>query len=70
MRHSTELVKYAENCPQILCHSLERNYVITNLPWLFGSLGTMAEDIIIFIQFHLYGDKSAARPLFTEAAIE
>ncbi|KAI2788611.1 hypothetical protein POX_e06631 [Penicillium oxalicum] len=38
----------------ILCHSTEREYVITNLPWLIGSLGTMAEDVAIFIQFRMY----------------
>lgn len=42
---------------QILCHSLERDYIITNLPWLIGSLGTMAEDAFIFVQFRLYGQK-------------
>ncbi|KAF2155562.1 PQ-loop-domain-containing protein [Myriangium duriaei CBS 260.36] len=44
----------------ILLHSLDRNYVIKNLPWLIGSLGTMAEDAIIFYQFHVYGEKSSA----------
>jgi len=39
----------------ILCHSLEKQYLITNLPWLIGSLGTMAEDAIIFVQFRTYG---------------
>ncbi|KAJ5217645.1 uncharacterized protein N7469_011270 [Penicillium citrinum] len=38
----------------ILCHSTEWEYVVTNLPWLIGSLGTMAEDVIIFIQFRIY----------------
>ncbi|KAJ5085347.1 hypothetical protein N7532_010118 [Penicillium argentinense] len=38
----------------ILCHSTEREYFVTNLPWLIGSLGTMAEDVIIFIQFRIY----------------
>lgn len=27
---------------------------MTNLPWLIGSLGTIAEDVIIFVQFKLY----------------
>ncbi|KAA8644808.1 hypothetical protein EYZ11_009332 [Aspergillus tanneri] len=46
----------------ILCHSTEKNYVVTNIPWLIGSLGTMIEDIIIFIQFRLYAvtDSTAA----------
>ncbi|KIX91896.1 uncharacterized protein Z520_12385 [Fonsecaea multimorphosa CBS 102226] len=38
----------------ILCHSTEHSYVVKNLPWLIGSLGTMVEDITIFIQFHVY----------------
>ena len=25
-----------------------------NLPWLIGSLGTMAEDVTIFAQFRMY----------------
>ncbi|PKY04068.1 vacuolar membrane PQ loop repeat protein [Aspergillus campestris IBT 28561] len=38
----------------ILSHSTERDYVVTNLPWLIGSLGTMVEDVVIFVQFRLY----------------
>ncbi|KKK15814.1 hypothetical protein P175DRAFT_0505299 [Aspergillus ochraceoroseus IBT 24754] len=38
----------------ILCHSTERDYIITNLPWLIGSLGTLVEDVTIFAQFRLY----------------
>jgi hypothetical protein len=41
----------------ILCHSVEKDYVNTNLPWLIGSLGTMAEDAIIFIQFRVYAQQ-------------
>ncbi|CAK4034410.1 vacuolar amino acid transporter [Lecanosticta acicola] len=41
----------------ILFHSVERQYILTNLPWLIGSLGTIAEDAIIFIQFHVFGEK-------------
>ncbi|KAH8816888.1 PQ loop repeat-domain-containing protein [Xylogone sp. PMI_703] len=41
----------------ILCHSLEKDYLLTNLPWLIGSLGTMAEDAIIFVQFRMYAPK-------------
>jgi len=44
----------------ILFHSLERRYFLTNLPWLIGSLGTMAEDAVIFVQFHTFGDRSVA----------
>ncbi|KAL1854159.1 hypothetical protein Plec18167_000077 [Paecilomyces lecythidis] len=38
----------------ILCHSTSRDYVVTNVPWLIGSLGTMVEDVTIFGQFRLY----------------
>lgn len=33
---------------------MEKNYILTNLPWLIGSLGTMAEDAIIFVQFRMF----------------
>ncbi|KAI0996270.1 hypothetical protein K3495_g11909 [Podosphaera aphanis] len=42
----------------ILCHSLEKNYLATNLPWLIGSLGTLAEDVVIFLQFRIYSKNS------------
>ncbi|QKX56229.1 uncharacterized protein TRUGW13939_03330 [Talaromyces rugulosus] len=38
----------------ILAHSTQRDYFLTNLPWLIGSLGTMVEDIAIFVQFRIY----------------
>lgn len=41
----------------ILFHSVQRGYILTNLPWLIGSLGTMVEDAIIFVQFHAFGEK-------------
>jgi uncharacterized protein with PQ loop repeat len=41
----------------ILCHSVEKEYLSTNLPWLIGSLGTMVEDAIIFVQFRMYAPK-------------
>jgi uncharacterized protein with PQ loop repeat len=40
----------------ILFHSLEGEYVWTNLPWLIGSLGTMVEDLVIFAQFRAFGE--------------
>ena len=46
------------NGSQILFHSLEKQYVLTNLPWLVGSLGTMAEDAIIFLQFRMFRNQS------------
>ena len=42
----------------ILFHSTEREYFLNNLPWLIGSFGTMAEDILIFVQFHIYEKKA------------
>ncbi len=48
----------------IIFHSLDRDYIIMNVPWLIGSLGTMVEDVVIFVQFHIYakagkGDEEA-----------
>ena len=42
----------------ILCHSLEPDYIMTSLPWLIGSLGTITQDCVIFYQFQLYDKKS------------
>lgn len=42
---------------KILFHSVEKQYVLTNLPWLIGSLGTMVEDVAIFIQFSVFGEQ-------------
>lgn len=50
----------------IVSHSLEKDYIMTNLPWLIGSFGTMAEDGIIFVQFHMYKPKNEV----TTSAIE
>ncbi|ORY09397.1 vacuolar membrane PQ loop repeat protein [Clohesyomyces aquaticus] len=46
----------------ILFHSVEKQYFLTNLPWLIGSLGTMVEDATIFVQFRIFGegDRSTA----------
>lgn len=41
----------------ILFHSVEKQYFMTNLPWLIGSLGTMAEDAVIFVQFSVFGEQ-------------
>ncbi|CZS91438.1 related to membrane protein [Rhynchosporium graminicola] len=43
----------------ILAHSQEKEYLWTNLPWLIGSLGTMVEDAVIFVQFRMYATKSS-----------
>jgi len=34
---------------------------MTNLPWLIGSLGTIAEDAIIFVQFSVFGERESAQ---------
>lgn len=52
---------------QILFHSQEKKYILTNLPWLIGSLGTMVEDVMIFVQFHMYGDGKKEEALLDEA---
>jgi len=38
---------------------------MTNLPWLIGSLGTMVEDVTIFIQFRVFGNGDASSALET-----
>ncbi|KAK1758596.1 putative vacuolar amino acid transporter YPQ1 [Echria macrotheca] len=38
----------------VLAYSQDRDYFIRALPWLLGSLGTMVEDCIIFVQFRIY----------------
>lgn len=45
---------------QIILHSTEKQSIMTNLPWLIGSLGTIAEDALIFVQFHMYGERQSA----------
>lgn len=41
----------------ILAHSLEKQYLLENAPWLIGSLGTVLQDIVIMWQFRLYAKK-------------
>ncbi|BFZ54345.1 hypothetical protein PYCC9005_001379 [Savitreella phatthalungensis] len=38
----------------ILVYSSGRNYLLTNVPWLLGSLGTLVFDFVILGQFLLY----------------
>ncbi|KNG52262.1 vacuolar membrane PQ loop repeat protein [Stemphylium lycopersici] len=47
----------------IIFHSQEKEYILTNLPWLIGSLGTMVEDVTIFIQFRVFGNGDASSAL-------
>ncbi|KAH8625578.1 PQ-loop-domain-containing protein [Alternaria alternata] len=41
----------------------EKDYILTNLPWLIGSLGTMVEDVTIFVQFRVFGNGEASSAL-------
>lgn len=46
----------------LVAYSQDKGYLLNALPWLLGSLGTIAEDLVIFIQFRIYsnGDRSSA----------
>ncbi|KAM0561148.1 hypothetical protein ACHAPJ_003652 [Fusarium lateritium] len=48
----------------LVAYSQDKKYLLNALPWLLGSLGTIAEDVIIFIQFRLYSNNER------ESAIE
>ena len=41
---------------QILFYRSDSQYIILNLSWLLGSLGTIFEDCFIFLQFYMYKD--------------
>lgn len=41
---------------QILFYRTDSQYIILNLSWLLGSLGTIFEDSFIFLQFYMYKD--------------
>jgi len=45
----------------VISYSQEKDYFIRALPWLLGSLGTIVEDMIIFLQFRLYSPKRQAK---------
>ncbi|KAG2179965.1 hypothetical protein INT43_003752 [Umbelopsis isabellina] len=42
----------------ILLESQDPTYVAINMPWLYGSAGTLFFDFTIFLQFYLYGKSS------------
>ncbi|KAF5549621.1 hypothetical protein FPHYL_9598 [Fusarium phyllophilum] len=49
----------------LVAYSQDKKYLLNALPWLLGSLGTIAEDIIIFVQFRIYSNderESAIEP--------
>ncbi|EGW32769.1 uncharacterized protein SPAPADRAFT_136546 [Spathaspora passalidarum NRRL Y-27907] len=39
---------------QILFYRSDSKYILLNLSWLLGSLGTIFEDSLIFLQFYIY----------------
>nr|XP_036580795.1 vacuolar amino acid transporter YPQ3-like protein 1 [Colletotrichum truncatum]KAF6788867.1 vacuolar amino acid transporter YPQ3-like protein 1 [Colletotrichum truncatum] len=39
----------------------DKAYLLNALPWLLGSLGTIVEDFVIFVQFHLYATRQEAK---------
>jgi solute carrier family 66 (lysosomal lysine-arginine transporter), member 1 len=41
----------------LVAYSQDKKYLLNALPWLLGSLGTIVEDFIIFVQFRLYAPK-------------
>lgn len=45
----------------LIAYSQKGAYLVKILPWLLGSLGTIAEDGIIFVQFKLYTPKKEAK---------
>ncbi|KAJ8099719.1 PQ loop repeat-domain-containing protein [Lipomyces tetrasporus] len=42
---------------QIILYSSDRGYILLNLSWLLGSLGTVFQDAIIFAQFYMYRER-------------
>jgi hypothetical protein len=45
----------------LVAYSQEGEYFLRALPWLLGSLGTMVEDCIIFVQFRIYSPARLAK---------
>lgn len=45
----------------LFAYSQDGSYLVKALPWLLGSLGTIVEDSIIFVQFKLYSAKPRAK---------
>ncbi|CAN6616543.1 probable vacuolar amino acid transporter YPQ3 [Trichomonascus vanleenenianus] len=43
----------------ILVYRYDRAWIQLNFPWLLGSLGTIIEDVVIFIQFYVYQGQGA-----------
>ncbi|KAI5957920.1 hypothetical protein CANMA_004352 [Candida margitis] len=43
---------------QIIFYRSDWNYIVLNMSWLLGSLGTIVEDVVIFAQFYIYKDNN------------
>lgn len=41
---------------QIIVYRWDHDYLMLNMSWLLGSLGTILEDMLILFQFYLYSD--------------
>lgn len=50
----------------LVAYSQTKEELIKDLPWLIGSLGTIVEDMVIFFQFRIYGDKGQVKPSAVE----
>ncbi|KND87386.1 putative vacuolar amino acid transporter [Tolypocladium ophioglossoides CBS 100239] len=46
----------------LIAYSQDKDYLLNALPWLLGSLGTMVEDVAIFVQFRLYANNARTTP--------
>ncbi|KAJ4147848.1 hypothetical protein LMH87_002350 [Akanthomyces muscarius] len=42
----------------LVTYSQDKKYLLNAVPWLLGSLGTIFEDSVIFVQFHIYANKA------------
>ena len=45
----------------LVAYSQEPDYLLVALPWLLGSLGTVVEDSIIFVQFRIYSKNNSSQ---------
>lgn len=54
---------------QILFYRSDSKYILLNLSWILGSLGTIFEDCIIFAQFYMYGDNEGKETTDHEAVV-
>ncbi|CDK27972.1 unnamed protein product [Kuraishia capsulata CBS 1993] len=52
---------------QILFYRSDSKYILINLSWLLGSLGTIFEDAFIFVQFYMYKDSESDEAIEDEA---